>query len=177
MRMQNLVEDPVRRQRYGFSREGEVLRVELWADPGGEVPVHVHPSQQERYEIRAGEFRITVDGESRLATAGDRLIAPAGSWHRFENVGEGEAHMLVEVEPAGDLQAFLERAAELARAGKYTRRGVPRGLRAALELAVFADDFRDTTVLRWPPPAMQRPLAKLGRRLGYGQSRVIADSA
>jgi quercetin dioxygenase-like cupin family protein len=169
--MGELTEDPVRRQRYRFSRNGRVLRVEIWIDPGGEVPLHSHPSQEERFEVRDGEVRFEVDGESLTGGPGERAVAPVGSLHRFENAGQAEAHMLVEVEPAGETQAFLERAAELARAGKYTRRGIPRGPRAALEMAVFADDFRETTVLKWPPPAMQRPAAKLGRRLGYGSSK------
>jgi hypothetical protein len=36
--MPALVHDPVRRQRLAFSREGDVLRVEVFADPDGDVP-------------------------------------------------------------------------------------------------------------------------------------------
>ena len=167
-----LVHDPVRRQRYRFEPAGDVLRVEIWIDPGGEVPEHLHPEQEERFEVRSGRVRFTVDGRRHDAGPGERLAAPPGARHRFENVGDEEASMLVEVEPALDLQGFLEEAAKLAREGKYTRRGVPRGPRAALEAAVFADHYRETTVLTAPLMAAQRPLlavlARLGRRLGYG---------
>jgi hypothetical protein len=41
--MNDYVEDPVLRQRYQFSREGDVLRVDIWAEPGAGVPTHIHP--------------------------------------------------------------------------------------------------------------------------------------
>jgi quercetin dioxygenase-like cupin family protein len=170
---ERLVEDPVRRQRYRFDQAGDVLRVEVWADPGGEVPKHHHPAQEERFQVVEGTIRFVVDGAEVVASEGQRLVAERGASHSFENVGDQEAHMLVEVEPALDLQGFLEQAARLAREGKYTRRGIPRGPRAALEMAVFAQDYRDTTVIESPPRFLQTllfsPLARLGRRFGYGE--------
>jgi mannose-6-phosphate isomerase-like protein (cupin superfamily) len=179
--MNDLVHDPIRRQRYRFSRVGDVLTLELWADPGGEVPEHLHPSQEERFEVRSGRWRFTVDGAKREAGPGERLTAPAGSRHRFENIGAEEGQLVVEVEPAGRTQEFLERAAELARAKAYTRRGLPRGPRAALQLAVFAREFEETTVLTGVLPALQRPmlpaLAWLGRRIGGGRVRSSRSDA
>lgn len=162
------VKDPVRRQRYRFSRQGDVLRAEVWADPGGDVPPHSHPSQEERFEVLAGEVRFRVKGHTHHAGPGDRVVAPAGSRHSFKNTGKTEARLLVEVEPALQLQGFLEAAAALARAGKYTRRGIPKGLGAALELAELVDRYREVTVMAFPPPALQgvliSPLARLERR-------------
>jgi quercetin dioxygenase-like cupin family protein len=163
-----LVEDPVRRQRYRFSRQGDVLQADVWADPGGDVPAHVHPAQEERFEVLAGHVRFRVGGRTERANAGDRVVAPAGIRHSFKNVGKTEARLRVEVEPALDLRGFLEEAAALARAGKYTRRGIPKGPRAALELAELVDRYREVTVMAFPPIAMQRvlisPLARLQRR-------------
>jgi quercetin dioxygenase-like cupin family protein len=163
-----LVEDPVRRQRYRFSREGDVLRVEVWADPGADVPEHLHPRLEERFEVVEGDVTFRVGGRKRAAGPGDRLVAEAGVRHAFENTGEAVAHLRVEAEPAFELQQFLEEAAALGRAGKYTRRGIPKGFRAALELADFTERYRDLTVLTFPPPALQRillsPLARLERR-------------
>ena len=173
--MTDLVHDPVRRQRYRFSREGDRLRVEVWADPGGDVPAHSHPAQEERFEVLAGEVRFRVDGRTHRAGAGDRVVAPAGARHSFKNTGKVEARLLVEVEPALELQGFLEEAAALARAGKYTRMGIPKGLRAALELAELVDRYRDVTVMAFPPAPLQRvsvaPLARLERRRREGRGR------
>jgi quercetin dioxygenase-like cupin family protein len=166
--MSELVHDPVRRQRYRFSRTGEVLNIEIWADPGGEVPLHFHPRLEERFEVLAGRVRFTVAGTKTVAGPGDRATVPAGTRHRFENIGDEEAHMRVEVEPALDVQETITEAAALARAGKYTRRGIPRGLGAALDVAAFVERHGENTVIASPPPWLQRiflgPLAALARR-------------
>ena len=99
---------------------------------------------------------------------GTRVVAPPGAKHAFRNVGKSEAHLRVEVEPALQLQSFLEEAAALARARRYTRRGLPTRPGAVLELADLMVRYADTTVMAFPPRVIQRlllaPLARLGRR-------------
>jgi len=159
------IHDPVRRQRLAFSREGNILCAEVFADPGGDVPPHFHPAQEERFEVLAGHVRFDVDGQRIEGGPGTRVTAPAGAKHAFRNIGQLEAHLRVEVEPAMDLQAFLEEAAALARAGRYTRRGMPTSPRAVVELADLMVRYRDTTVMTFPPRIVQRlalaPLARL----------------
>jgi hypothetical protein len=92
-------------------------------------------------------------------------VAPAGVKHAFRNIGQEEAHLKVEVEPALDLQGFLEEAAALAREGLYTHRGMPRRPRAIVELADLMVRYADTTVMSFPPEPVQRLLlAPLARR-------------
>jgi quercetin dioxygenase-like cupin family protein len=164
------VYDPVRRQRLAFSRVGDVLRAEVFADPGGDVPAHRHPDQEERFEVLAGHVRFDVDRKRIEGDPGTRVIAPAGAKHAFRNIGGEEAHLRVEVEPALRLQGFLEEAAALARAGRYTRRGLPRRPGAVLELADLMVRYADTTVMAFPPRVIQRlllvPLARLRRKGG-----------
>jgi quercetin dioxygenase-like cupin family protein len=166
--MTDYVHDPNRRQRYAFSRDGENLLVEVWVQPGGDVPTHYHPSLEERWTVLEGEVRFKVGRRKVAAGPGDELVGPPGIKHSFKNVGDREAHVRAEIRPALDLQEFLEEAAALARAGKYTRRNIPTGPRAALEVAEFADRYRDTTVVSQPPPFVQRLLAGLQRRLVAG---------
>jgi quercetin dioxygenase-like cupin family protein len=166
--MPELVHDPVRRQRLGFSRDGDVLHAEVWTAPGGDVPSHYHPAQEERFEVLAGTVRFTINGKRIEARPGDRVIAPVGVKHSFRNTGDVEAHLLVEVEPALQLQGFLEEAAALARAGRYTRHGIPRHPAAIVELADLMVRYADTTVMAFPPRAIQRltlwPIARLRRK-------------
>ena len=77
--MTELVVDPVRRQRLAFSRDGGVLHAEVFADPGGDVPSHYHPAQEERFEVLAGRVRFDVDGRRIEGGPGMRVIAPAGA--------------------------------------------------------------------------------------------------
>jgi quercetin dioxygenase-like cupin family protein len=165
--MSELVHDPVRRQRLAFSRDGDVLRAEVWADPDGDVPAHYHPAQEERFEVLSGHVRFTVDGKQIEGGPGTQVIAPAGVKHSFRNTGKAEAHLRVEVVPALRLQGFLEEAAALARAGAYTRRGLPRRPAAIVELADLMSRYAEITVMAFPPRPLQRmllaPLARLRR--------------
>jgi quercetin dioxygenase-like cupin family protein len=159
--------DPVRRQRMSFVTQDGVLRAEVWTEPGGDVPAHYHPAQTERFEVVSGEVEFRVGRTTRRAGPGDRVVAEPGVVHAFRNSGKVEALVRVEVQPALRLQAFLEEAAALAREGKYTQRGVPRGLRAAAELAALMERYSDVTVMAFPPRPLQRlllsPLARWAR--------------
>ena len=165
--MPELVHDPVRRQRLAFSRDGDVLLAEVWADPGGDVPAHSHPAQEERFEVLEGHVRFVVDGKRVEGDPGTRVVAPAGAKHAFRNPGKTQARLRVQVEPALRLQGFLEEAAALARAGAYTRRGLPTRPAAVVELADLMSRYEDVTVLAFPPRVVQRfllaPLARLRR--------------
>ena len=160
------IEDPVMRQRYRLSREGDVLRNELEAEPGAGVPEHFHPRIEERCEILAGDWRFWVDGEERRAGPGDRLTVPAGARHRFEHVGDGVGRFVAEIEPALDMEGFFEESAALSRAGMFARPGMP-SLRGLLPATEFAERYSETTVMTFPPRIVQRlffgPLARLER--------------
>src|SRR2546423_11165930 len=93
-----LVEDPVLRQRYRFAREGDLLRVEIWVDPGGWVPNHFHPALEERWEVVEGDVTFRIDGEKRDVGPGARLVAKPGVRHSFEHTGTAVAHLRIEVE-------------------------------------------------------------------------------
>lgn len=151
--------DPIRRQRFQFHGvEDGVLRFEVWTAPGGDVPPHYHPTQTERFEVVSGDLEFVVDGRTVHATAGDRLLVQPGEMHAFRNTTEVEAHLRAEIEPPGTQREFLEEAAALARQGRYTRSGIPRGPRALIEIADWLDRHRDNTIVPFPPARVQRAL-------------------
>ncbi len=57
--------------------------------PGAGPLLHRHP-YAEVFVIHAGEARFEIDDLQLTATAGDILIAPAMSAHRFTNTGRGD---------------------------------------------------------------------------------------
>lgn len=162
------LEDPVMRQGYLFSREGDVLRLDLTADPGAKVPTHIHPAIEERFHVLEGEFTFTVDGKKVKAGPGERLVAKAGSRHRFANSGSGVARFVAEIEPAMNMQDLFEETVQMARDGVFLRPGIPKGIRGLLVASEFADRYSDIYVQTFPPPFLQRigmkPLARLERR-------------
>jgi quercetin dioxygenase-like cupin family protein len=168
-----LHEDPIFQYRVRFHpQKGEVLKMDLYVDPGGGVSIaHYHPQIEERFTVKEGEVTFTADGADVVAPAGETVVVAPGVRHTFRNSADTEAHIVCEAEPAMGLQGFLIEAAAMARAGKYTKHGIPKGPRALLEAAEFADRYRDSVVLTartFPPPrlqpAMLGPLARLQRR-------------
>ena len=153
------IDDPLFRQRYAFSHEGDVLRIDIWTEPGGGVLAeHVHPQLEERYRAVEGEVTFRVDGEPVRAGAGEHVTVAPGVRHRFENTGADTAHLVVEAEPALQLRESIEDGAALARSQRFSASGMPRTPRALVEAAALARRYRETVVLSSPPAAVQRAL-------------------
>jgi quercetin dioxygenase-like cupin family protein len=148
---------------------GESVIVETYVEPNGAVAAtHVHPSQEERFEVLSGELEFRVGKETVVARPGDRVSVPAGTAHRFKNIGDETAHFVCEVRPALGFQQLIETMFTLAEDGKVNRKGMPNPLR----LAVIARHHFDDVRLPFPPAWMQRLglalAAPLGRLIGYG---------
>jgi quercetin dioxygenase-like cupin family protein len=128
------------KQRLGFqpSEDGQAVLVEMWVEPGGGVPPHVHPSMEERFEVISGELSFLSGRKWQAATAGETVVVPAGTRHAYRNTGAQPAHGVCRASPPQTLQEFLEEAAAMARAGKLTRQGLPKpgGVLQALRLAL-----------------------------------------
>jgi len=54
--------DPVHRARYAFEPRGEDLYVETWLEPGGGLPEHLHPRQEERWAVVEGRVSFRLAG-------------------------------------------------------------------------------------------------------------------
>jgi quercetin dioxygenase-like cupin family protein len=149
---------------------GELLQVDWIGRPGWATgPDHLHPQQEQRFEVLSGELGLRVDGVERAHGAGDVVVLPAGMPHAAWNAGVGELHVLVDFRPALRTATACEALVRLARAGRTTTHGLPRNpLRLAVLLRAFEDEFCFVV----PPPPVQRavlgPLAAIGRLLGYG---------
>lgn len=174
----DMIENPVTRERIVFrqtSRDtaGEAVVFETFVEPNGFVAAaHVHPKQEERFEIVSGSLALEVNGEEVVAGPGDCVTVPAGSPHRFWNAGKREVRFRCEVRPALQFERLLETMFALAAAGKTNRKGMPNPLR----LAVIARAHFDVVRLPFPPALVQRVGlalgAPLGRLLGYRSSYV-----
>lgn len=147
---------------------GDSVVVEAFVEPDGAVAAaHVHPAQEERFEVLSGELEFSVRKQTIVAKAGDRVLVPAGTPHRFRNVGEGTAHFVCEVRPALGFEQLIETMFTLAADGKVNRKGMPNPLR----LAVIANHHFGDVRLPFPPAWLQRIGlglgAPLGRLFGY----------
>ncbi|MFN2471281.1 MAG: cupin domain-containing protein [Gaiellaceae bacterium] len=175
------IENPVTGERIVFRQtsaetNGEAVVIECTVQPGGFVAAaHVHPSQDERFEILDGTLAFQLDKQELVAGPGDRILVPASMKHRFRNAGDGAAHFVCEVRPALQFEQLLETMFALAADGKTNKKGMPNPLR----LAVIARAHFDTVQLPFPPVWMQRMGlalgAPLGRMVGYKPTYVLAS--
>ncbi len=147
---------------------GELLQADLFAEPGGFVAAaHVHPNQEERFEVISGTLRLRINGEERLLSAGEVAVIAPGQPHVWWNAGEEEVHVLGEFKPALRTELFFETFFGLAADGKTNRKGLPNPMRMAVLMREYADELH----LARPSVRAQRalfgPLAAVGRALGY----------
>lgn len=150
--------DPNRRQHYRFTRDAERLIIDIEIQPGGDGPLHIHPSQEERWTVLDGRLRFRVGHRRIVPQTGEQIVIAAGVKHAFKNIGDSVAHARAEVDPALELQGFLQDGAALARAGYYTRRGVVKSPKGLLEMARFLERYRDVAIICNPPRFAQRAL-------------------
>jgi quercetin dioxygenase-like cupin family protein len=147
---------------------GERLVGDLHIRPGGAVAgKHVHAYITERFEVVAGTVRFHLDGRDRFVSPGERIEVPPGAVHDWWNVGDDDAHVLVDIRPAERFELMIQNLYGLANDGHADARGVPR----LLPLALFAREFRREGEFVRPPRIVQRvlfaALAPLARARGY----------
>jgi quercetin dioxygenase-like cupin family protein len=129
-----VIENPVSGERITFRRtsadtNGELLEFDIELTPDGHVPgMHVHPAQEERFEVLGGSVRFQKGLRRVTATAGDTVVVEPGKAHKFENVGGESATMRVQVRPALEMERLFETAISLAEEGRVTSKGMPKPL-------------------------------------------------
>jgi quercetin dioxygenase-like cupin family protein len=157
--MSDELRDPVSRVRQRFAIVGESLVVDNWLEPGGVLPPHYHPQQEERWAVVTGSVHFRHgDEEAVIGPDAGEIVVEPGEVHGLRNDGEHEVHLRCYVTPPLRLQAFLEEAAAAGQQGLFTQRGLPRGLRGARWVAGFLKRYRDETVFVSPPRVVQNVL-------------------
>jgi len=167
----DVLENSATRERIVFhdtaeSTNAALLRYEMHFRPRGIVTrQHIHPRQEERHELLAGELCLWVEGRERRLRPGDVVVVPAGVRHRLRS--DELVTVLFELRPALRSEFLLETFARLARPGKLDRLGLP----SPLLLAVLFREYEDEGHLARPALPVQRAaaraLAPVGRLLGY----------
>ncbi len=181
IRAGDTLENPVTGERLVFrqtSREtgGEAVVIETYVQPHGFVAsAHVHPAQEERFEVLRGSVGFRVGRKKLVAGPGQRLTVPAGTPHRFWNAGEEVAHFVCEIRPALQFESLIETMFALAAEGRTNGKGMPN----LLHLAVIANAHFDTVRLPFPPAALQKIGLALGSPVGraLGYAPVYVPSA
>jgi quercetin dioxygenase-like cupin family protein len=178
-----IIENPVSGERITFRKtaadtDGELLQFDLELSPDGKVPgMHVHPAQEERFEVISGTMRFRRGLRTVTAHAGDVVTVPAGVVHKFANAGDETAVVRVEVRPALRMEELLETSVELAEDGRTTGAGMPKPLDLALFVREFRREVRGPFAPGWVQRATLAPLAWIARRRGHAARYAVPEPA
>jgi hypothetical protein len=86
----------------------ELLEMDAsYSGEAGMPPMHLHPSQSERFEVLEGRMETLIGGVSRAYDAGAVFEVPPATPHQMR--AEGPARMRWEVRPALRTAEFFER--------------------------------------------------------------------
>ena len=148
------LENPASGERITFRQTsantgGELLAIDLELPAGRRVPggQHIHPKQEERFEVVEGTMRFRMGRKRVVAGPGEVVVVPPGQKHDFANVGDKDALVRVEVRPALKMEQLFETAVGLAQQGRTMPGGIPR----PLDLALFTQEFEDEVQGAFPP--------------------------
>jgi mannose-6-phosphate isomerase-like protein (cupin superfamily) len=168
-----IVENPVTGERIVFRQtsadtDGELVAIDLALPPGGHVPgLHVHPKQEERFEVTSGTMKFRYGTKTIVAGPGEVVVVPPGKLHNFANAGDEPSQCRVEIRPALRMEQLFETTVRLASEGRTNSKGMPK----PLDLALFVEEFKDEVRAPFPPApivkAMMAPLRAVARRRDY----------
>jgi quercetin dioxygenase-like cupin family protein len=170
-----IIENPVSGERITFRKTaadtgGELLAIELELTPDGHVPgAHVHPKQEERFEVVSGRMKFRKGLKTIVAEPGDAVTVEPGKIHKFENAGDESAVARVEVRPALRMEELFETTVALAEEGRTNKKGLPKPLDLALFVREFGDEVRGPGAPGWLQRASMAPLAWIAKKRGRAE--------
>ena len=178
-----VLENPISGERFTFQKtaadtNGELLAFDLELSPDGHVPgAHVHPIQEESFEVVEGTMQFLRGLRIITAGPGDKVVIRPGTIHKFKNAGNDPAHVRVEVRPALKMEELFETTVALAREGRTTPTGLPNPLELALFMREFEAEVRAPLAPAPAVRAVMAPLAWLARRQGLDARYHLTPSA
>ena len=129
-------------------------------------PLHIHPHQEESYEVLSGVLDVFIDGRWRELGPGGRVTVPAGAPHTIRNLHPEQMRGLNIHSPALDFPDYMAGLHQLVHSGKV-RALPPKDPRSVIHLAMLFTAHQRTLASVKPPQRLMRILAFVGRRLGY----------
>jgi quercetin dioxygenase-like cupin family protein len=147
---------------------GQLLEIECFSPPNGvREPLHIHPLQENVFNVISGSCVFSIDGKEQIVSAGQTITISPGQKHQFWNPGVTVAHYIQEFRPALHIEEFFETFFALARDGKLNNDGIPNFIHASLIMLKHKNEIRVTNP-PWPVQLLTYcTLAPIGYLMGY----------
>ncbi|MBC8090201.1 MAG: cupin domain-containing protein [Phycisphaerae bacterium] len=137
-------------QRRVATRNGERVEGENFVTAGNGPPMHVHYLQDEVFTVKSGRAGFQRLGqESEYAGPGETIVFKAGEAHRFWNAGTEVLNCAAYIEPADNIEYFLE---QIFASAKSSGNGRPN----ILDAAYLTHRYRSEYAMLVVPSAVQR---------------------
>jgi quercetin dioxygenase-like cupin family protein len=143
---------------------GTLLELDLSLRPHGAVAgAHVHPNQEERFEVTSGTLRVRTGRRWRTVHPGDVVIVPPGTPHLIRNDTAAEGSVTVGFRPALRTDELLTQA--FAIMNTHGLRPTPRFV---AEFCTLLVKFREEMRTPWRfVDALVTIVAQVARRVGF----------
>lgn len=85
----------------GEESDGAYFQFEAIVPPGGGPPPHIHGGEDESFYLAEGTLEMLLGDKTVIVRAGDFVNVPRGTAHRFINVSDKSAKLIITFVPAG----------------------------------------------------------------------------
>jgi mannose-6-phosphate isomerase-like protein (cupin superfamily) len=146
---------------------GEMFRCMNWLDvrmPG--PPPHVHPGQEESFEVFEGTLDVFIEGKWTQLRAGETASVPPGVPHTLRNATDETVKVATAIKPAGTSEAFFRDMIRLIDEGKV-KRLPPKEPRSAIYAAMLFAGYPDWIRVTGAPGLVFATLARIGKVLRF----------
>ena len=131
-------------------------------------PLHVHPTQEERYEVLSGTMTVTENGTEHILRPGDSHTVPPGVPHTYRVGGSDDLRFRTHHRPGARFEAYMEEIWRMATVGGVRE---PDSLGGMLRFATVVDGFTDVLIVASRAQRLaMKAFAVVGRGLGYPSS-------
>jgi len=152
----------------GSETNGQLLQIDCISAPTSmREPEHIHPLQENKFEIISGSCHFSVNGKEQELGAGQSISIPPNIKHHFWNAGDIDAHYIQEFRPALNIAGFFDTFFALSRDNKLNDKGIPNFFHASVIMLKYKNEIRIT----YPPWIVQYMtfmlIAPFGKLMGY----------
>ena len=127
-------------------------------------PTHIHPRQQETYEVLEGEAEFLLDGKKRIVKQGETIEIPLGTPHTFVNTSDNWLRMRDTHQPALTFEEMMRELHGLIHSRKVRGFGDLRSLVYLSMLWVKHQELQRSTQ---PPFFVMQCMNVVGKLIGY----------
>lgn len=151
----------------GKDTEGERVSIQILLKQAGKVvPDHIHLIQDETFKVLRGQLTYYENGVKKTLNKGEHVVLKQGVPHNHYSESEEPVEYIQTIEPAFDIDLFIENYIAMINAGKI-KNGDPSFLQKMATLKYLDSP----TLLAGVPLGLQKILVNIlgpvARLLGY----------